>query len=187
VISKIPIIQPFSWAAAREPTKILVDVPIIVQVPPRIAENEMGIRIFERLIFTFFANDMAIGSWTATAGVLLISMDTPPVAIIMFTIMRVGLCFENLKIFFATTCNAPVFSMAALIIRRQAITTVAWLENPFRASSGSRSPVTRRLSNTRIAVISTSSNSVKKSTIAPKIIRKRTAISTFSPLVSQPF
>ena len=68
---------------AIELTRILVDEPMSVILPPRIAANESGIRNFDGLSPRSLDILVITGKNTATTAVLFIKADTPPAIKIM--------------------------------------------------------------------------------------------------------
>jgi len=74
----------------------------MVQVPPRMAANEMGMSSRESASRDFSASEMAMGSCMATTGVLFRNMDSAPVAPVSMAITRPGAWRDSFRMRRAT-------------------------------------------------------------------------------------
>ena len=82
VISNMPNgAIPCFWATPS--TRILVEVPISVVVPPKIAAKDNGIRSFDGAMLIALASRMATGIRMITTGVLLMKAERKMTAAIM--------------------------------------------------------------------------------------------------------
>ena len=147
-------------------TRMLVDVPISVQQPPKMDAklNGMSSRVG--------ATPMAVDSWmttgmkTATMGVLLMKALITATVSSMLTMPSEG-CARNRPVTRCTsTCRAPVFSSAAESTNMKATVSVAGLEKPATASAGVTRPSRARVAISSRATRSMLSHSVANSTMA---------------------
>ena len=123
----------------------IVDVPIKVQLPPKIPAKDTGKSNFPLGILYFLDKSVIILMNTITTAVVLINPDTAPVMNINKGIInRRGSIFnfsrplDNHEI-------TPLSSNPIAIIIKQRMDIVAGLENPLIASSGSKRTKTLRL------------------------------------------
>ena len=159
---------------ATELTKIFVEVPISVQLPPKIPAKEMGISNFgaEKL---YFSESWAIifMKITTTAVVLIKEEIDAEIIINTGTISTSGKTFSFLMDFVKRSIT-PLSSrpMAKIISIKMVI--VAGLENPLMASSGVVNFDKTNATIIRNAILSIGNASVAKSRIVtPRMINTR--------------
>jgi hypothetical protein len=141
-------------STAMELTRILVDVPISVVVPPIIPAKESGINILEGLTPTFDAIPIITGMKMATAAVLLMKAE-----MIQMKRRRTKNQYLKLSCIFSEKKSPAVFRIPVLLIPSlntniAATVTVAGLLNPERPSVGVRIPDPSRHAMIIIAVTS---------------------------------
>ena len=152
--------------------RILVEVPIRVQDPPKILAKDNGISKRDGFIPDEFAIWTTMGIKMATTGVLLMNADT--VATVSINIARPRIWFfrNNLVRTGENCCKAPVLRSAVLRINMNATVMVAGLLNPATPSSGVSTPVRISAAKMEMATRSMEKTSVTKRNIAAAMIRK---------------
>ena len=153
-------------------TRILVDVPMSVHIPPMMLANESGISNLEGLILAVAAMRPTIGMKTATTGVLLMNADTTATRSISNRVACLGLLRKRSDIRPASICSAPVFNKAAESTNMKATVRVAPLLKPSRPSPGLITPVVTNPTMMSIATKSTVSHSVMKRMTAARATSK---------------
>ena len=159
---------------ATEFTKRFVEVPIRVQLPPKMPANEMGINNFgaEKL---YFSESWAIilMKITTTAVVLIKDEMDAEISMNTGTIKIIGNTF-NLFIDFVNRSMTPLSSRPMAKIMSIKMVMVAGLEKPLMASSGEVRPDKTNATIMRKAILSIGKASVAKSRIVtPKMIKTR--------------
>ena len=156
------------------PTRF-VDVPINVQVPPRIVAKESGIKYRDGETPFLLAQSFTTGTNIATIGVLFRKAEGPAAHNIIFRSAR-GPVWVRPKIRFATNARAPVCCKAPAITNRDAIDTIPGLAKPAKASSVVSTPSA-----------SNKARRPKNMTYAGNVLRNiQTRQQTTPPIVIQP-
>ena len=130
--------------SAIELTRMLVDVPISVQVPPSMAKNDRGIIRALGLICLSWLARSTMGMNTATAAVLLMNADTGAVTSPIISTSIVVLDGARCSSRSPRNCTTPLDCSPALSTNMQATVTVAGFENPDNASPGSSKRIASR-------------------------------------------
>jgi len=124
-----------------------VEVPISVNMPPKIERYEMGISNFEALVPVLFEILFVIGIKIDTIGVLFKNADKP----VIVTNNLSGLKLVASKLLnFVSWWKYDEFSTAPAIMKRTATANTPLLENPIIASSTVIYPAIRNTVITRI-------------------------------------
>ena len=153
-------------------TKILVDVPMRVQVPPKMVANDNGINSLDGLIPALREICMTTGMKTATTGVLLTKAEMTATSSI---ISAMPARYRFLKMednLLATNWRAPVRNSASLSTNIKATVMVALLEKPSTLSRGVTTPVMTRVTMMSRATRSTEIHSETKRMMAPSMTRR---------------
>src|SRR5690606_16042939 len=142
-------------------TAIFVDVPISVQVPPRMEANATGIKTFEGLRSSFLHIPITGPITNAVTVVLFIKAESAPVTSIVYPTKRV-LLFTTFIICEPTLSNKPVSESAPEMIKMDAKMIMKSLLKPSNASVGVIIPVSAKITSIPIVTISTENFSVAK-------------------------
>ena len=113
----------------------MVEVPINVKVPPKIAAYDNGSRTLVGLMWNFWHKLIARGIKIATAAVLLIKPEIKDVVIKNIVKVNHFLLPPTLYSWSARTSKKPVFTRELLIIKIAPMVITALLLNPLTASS----------------------------------------------------
>ena len=119
-------------------------VPIRVIMPPMLLANARGMRSLPEVMPALFARLTTIGSIRATVPVLLTKAPIAEVTSITSRNSLISLFPASLRIRELIILASPVWKIAPPTTKRPIIMITTLLENPERASSGVRTPVTIR-------------------------------------------
>jgi len=125
-------------------TTRFVEVPIRVTVPPRMAENESGIRYRDGASWACCASPRKTGMKITTTTVLFKNGESAATTTQssrrrVIGVPRGAVCAQR-----PISSTAPVFASPSPRTSMAATVTVAGLLNPARASSAFRTPASRR-------------------------------------------
>ena len=159
VISNIPKGSiPPSWDTPS--TRRLVDVPISVVVPPRIAAKDSGMRSFDGATPIVLASLIATGLSITTTGGVLMNADSVMTPSIMAIMARVAELFSARREMLRPAASiTPVRSSAADRTNIAAIVIGAELEKTASVSRTSRIPDASKAAMARRAITSGGSRS----------------------------
>lgn len=162
---------------ATEFTIRLVEVPIKVQLPPRIPAKEMGISNLDSERLKRLESSDIILINTITTAVVLINAEIVPVINIKLGNKRkrgrICIFFNKL----AKELITPLSSKAKAIINKERTVMVAVFENPEIASSGETKPDKERVAIRKNAILSKVKTSNANRTIVTIKIEKTSIIS----------
>ena len=162
---------------ATEFTIRLVEVPINVQLPPKIPAKEMGRSNFDCGTLNRLANSEIILMKTITTAVVFIKAEIPPVINIKTGNKRKSGSTWRFFRKRASEAITPLSSSARAIIIKERTVIVAVFEKPEIASSGFTKPVSAREAITNIAILSTEKTSKAKRIMVTNRIEKTSIIS----------
>jgi len=138
--SNIPIRgSPMSLATLT--TSRLVDVPMVVVMPPTKVASPMGSSIGDESVFVRSATLIKIGNSKTTIGVLLTTALSEPAMIKVSNNESAGLIFHILAKFRPTGSNAPVRTSECPITINAHTVTSASCPKPKNSEDGSKCPV----------------------------------------------
>src|SRR5688572_25977185 len=156
---------------------MFVEVPITVQVPPKIEANATGINIFEGLSLSFLHILTTGATYIAVTVVLFMKAEVKLTVDMMYVgnhrIRLLGILMKLSPIISKT----PAFCMAAPTTKIDASMIIKSLPNPLNASAGVRIPSEVNTMRRAMVIKSTENLSVAKSMIAINNKLKTNAIS----------
>ena len=174
VISNIPNPgRPWAWETPS--TRRLVEVPISVQVPPRMLANDSGISSFDGANPRVWETEIITGVRMTTTGVLFMNAEIRATRVVITATAISGERHFTRDRPSPISSMTPVRSSAALRTSMQAMVIGALLLKTARTSSLSRMPTRRRTATAESATMSDGSVSRMK---PKKTITTRTRTTT---------
>ncbi|GEQ87186.1 hypothetical protein ULMS_26940 [Patiriisocius marinistellae] len=173
---------PLSFATAF--TRILVDVPIKVQLPPKIPANEIGIKSLELEKLYFSDSCATIFKKIITTAVVLINADIDADTTINTGVIKINGSNFNFLIPLVKSWITPLSSIPIARIISAKIVIVAGFEKPLIASSGVTMPKSNKATIIKNEILSIGKNSVTKSTtVIPMIIKTKSIDISMHPIL----
>ena len=134
---------------SRRPcTTSVVDVPIMVIVPPSIVIYDSGIKNLEGLKPLSTAQSLIIGVSATTIGVLLRKPDANPIGNVTLIILFLA-SFAFPSSLYTIISIIPCFCIAPATMNKSRTVSIPSLEKPFKACSLLITPLKRKITSAR--------------------------------------